>query len=91
MNLLHLGAALVNAGALEHSAGLAGMANGFGRKRFAGSMIGGIAETQEAIEYCAARNISAGVEIIRPGQMDEAYARVAGRDVRHRFVIDTGA
>lgn len=91
MNLLKLDATLVNVGALEDIAGLNGMANGFGRKSFAGSMIGGIAETQEVIDYCAARNISADVEIIRPDQIDEAYARVLGKDVRYRFVIDMGA
>lgn len=91
MNLLKLDATLVNVGALEAIGGLDGMANGFGRRSFAGSMIGGIAETQEVIDYCAARNISAEVEIIRPDQIDMACSRVVGKDVRYRFVIDMGA
>ncbi|MDX3924724.1 MAG: NAD(P)-dependent alcohol dehydrogenase [Shinella sp.] len=91
MNLLKLDATLVNVGALEDLGGLNGMANGFGRKSFAGSMIGGIAETQEVVDYCVARNITADVEIIRPDQIDEAYSRVVGKDVRYRFVIDMAA
>jgi uncharacterized zinc-type alcohol dehydrogenase-like protein len=58
------------------------------RRRLAGSMIGGIAETQEVIDYCAARNIKADVELIRPDQIDRAYDRVVAKDVRYRFVID---
>lgn len=88
MNLLKLDATLVNVGALEQIDGLNGMINGFGRKSFAGSMIGGIAETQQVIDYCAARNIKADVEIIRPDQINEAYDRVVSKDVRYRFVID---
>ena len=59
-----------------------------GRKSIAGSVIGGIAETQEVIDYCAARNIKADIELIRPDQIDQAYARVVNKDVRYRFVID---
>ena len=91
MNLLKLDATLVNVGALEDLSGISGMANGFGRKSLAGSMIGGIAETQEVIDYCVARNISADVEIIRPDQINEAWDRVVGKDVRYRFVVDMGA
>lgn len=91
MNLLKLDATLVNVGTLENIAGLDGMANGFGRRSFAGSMIGGIAETQQVIDYCAARNIGADIEIIRPDQISEAYDRVVDKDVRYRFVIDMGA
>ena len=91
MDLLKLDATLVNVGALEDISGLNGMLNGFGRKSFAGSMIGGIAETQEVIDYCAARSIAADVEIIRPDQIAEAYDRVIGKAVRYRFVIDMAA
>jgi alcohol dehydrogenase (NADP+) len=48
------------------------MAQGFGRKSLAGSMIGGIAETQEVIDYCAARNIKADIELIRPEDINRA-------------------
>lgn len=67
------------------------MLMGFGRKSLAGSMIGGIAETQEVIDYRAARNIKADVEIITPDQIGRAYERVMAKDVRYRFVIDMTA
>lgn len=91
MDLLKLDATLVNVGALSQLQGLNGMALGFGRKSLAGSMIGGIAETQQVIDYCAARNIKADVEVIMPDQIDRAYQRVMGKDVRYRFVIDMTA
>nr|BFE79272.1 hypothetical protein GCM10020093_018730 [Planobispora longispora] len=52
-------------------------------------MIGGIAETQEMLDFCAARNIGADIELISAEQINEAYARVLASDVRYRFVIDT--
>jgi alcohol dehydrogenase (NADP+) len=64
------------------------MAPGFGRKSLAGSMIAGIAETQEVIDYCAARNIKADIALIRPEDINRAYERVVNKDVRYRFVID---
>jgi uncharacterized zinc-type alcohol dehydrogenase-like protein len=88
VNLLKLDATFVNVGALDNLQGLNGMALGFGRKTFAGSMIGGIAETQEVIDYCVARNITADVEIIKPEQIDQAYDRIMNKDVHYRFVID---
>lgn len=88
MNLLKLDATLVNVGALDDLMSLDGMAMGFGRNSLAGSMIGGIAETQEVIDYCAARNIKADIELIRPEQINQAYDRVVNKDVRYRFVID---
>jgi uncharacterized zinc-type alcohol dehydrogenase-like protein len=91
MNLLRLDGTLVNVGALEKLKDLDGMMIGFGRKSLAGSMIGGIAETQEVIDYCAARNIKADVELIRPNQINEAFARVVSKEVRYRFVIDMRA
>jgi uncharacterized zinc-type alcohol dehydrogenase-like protein len=89
MDVLKLDATLVNVGALgQLEAGLSGMAMGFGRKSLAGSMIGGIAETQEVIDYCAARHIKADIELVRPEQINEAFERVVKKDVRYRFVID---
>lgn len=88
MNLLKLDGTLVNVGALGTLEGLNGMALAFGRKSLAGSMIGGIAETQEVIDYCAARGITADVELIRPDEISRAWERVQGKDVRYRFVID---
>lgn len=91
MDVLKLDGTLVNIGALGQLQGLSGMALGFGRKSLAGSMIGGIAETQEVLDYCVARNIKADVEVIRPADINRAYARVVGKDVRYRFVIDMTA
>ncbi len=89
MDLLALDGTLVNVGALNQlEGGLIGMSMAFGRKSLAGSVIGGIAETQEVIDYCAARGIKADVELIRPEQINQAYDRVVGKDVRYRFVID---
>lgn len=51
-------------------------------------MIGGVAETQAVIDYCAARNIKADIELIGPDQISRAYDRVVAKDVRYRFVID---
>jgi uncharacterized zinc-type alcohol dehydrogenase-like protein len=88
MNLLKLDGTLVNVGALEQLKDLDGMMIGFGRKSLAGSMIGGIAETQEVIDYCAARNIKADIELIRIQDINRVYERVVNKDVRYRFVID---
>ncbi|MGB7988877.1 MAG: NAD(P)-dependent alcohol dehydrogenase [Candidatus Methylophosphatis roskildensis] len=79
---------LVNVGAMEEIRGVTGINLVYARKRIAGSMIGGIAETQEVIDYCAARNIKAEIELVRADQINQAYDRVVKKDVRYRFVID---
>jgi uncharacterized zinc-type alcohol dehydrogenase-like protein len=58
------------------------------RRRLAGSMIGGIRETQEMLDFCAARGVAADVEVIAMRQINEAYERMLRNDVRYRFVID---
>lgn len=58
------------------------------RRRLAGSMIGGIAETQEMLDFCAQKGISADIEVIPMQQIDVAYERMLRSDVRYRFVID---
>ena len=88
VNLLKLDATLVNVGALDQLQGLNGMALAFGRKSLAGSVIGGVAETQEVIDYCAARNIKADIELIGVEDINRSYERVVNKDVRYRFVID---
>jgi alcohol dehydrogenase (NADP+) len=60
----------------------------FGRKSIAGSLIGGIAETQEMLDYCAKHNIVSDVEVIAIKDINEAYERMLKGDVRYRFVID---
>lgn len=57
------------------------------RRSIAGSLIGGIAETQEMLDFCAARGITADIELIRIEQINEAYVRMLRGDVRYRFVI----
>ena len=59
-----------------------------GNKVLAGSMIGGIAETQEMLDFCAEHNIVSDVEVIKPDRIEEAYDRTVKSDVRYRFVID---
>ena len=59
-----------------------------GRRSFAGSNIGGIAETQEMLDFCAKHNLVADIELIRYDQVNEAYERLLKGDVRFRFVID---
>ncbi|MBM7119466.1 NAD(P)-dependent alcohol dehydrogenase [Archangium primigenium] len=59
-----------------------------GNKRLVGSMIGGIAETQEMLDFCAKHNIVSDIELIPIQQINEAYERVVRSDVRYRFVID---
>lgn len=60
----------------------------FGRKNLAGSLIGGIKETQEMLDFCAEHNLLADVEIIPIQKINEAYERVLKSDVKYRFVID---
>jgi uncharacterized zinc-type alcohol dehydrogenase-like protein len=55
----------------------------------AGSNIGGIALTQEMLDFCAEHGIAAEIETIGADRVDEAYDRVVKSDVRYRFVIDT--
>ena len=59
-----------------------------GNKALVGSLIGGIPETQEMLDFCAANNIVSDVEVITPDRIEEAYDRTVKSDVRYRFVID---
>ncbi len=59
-----------------------------GRKTLAGSIIGGIPETQEMLDYCAKKNVLSDVEVIPASKINEAYQRTLAGDVRYRFVID---
>ena len=60
----------------------------FKRRSIAGSLIGGIPETQEMLDFCAEHGIVADIEMIRIQQIDEAYDRMQRSDVKYRFVID---
>ncbi|HVK61525.1 MAG TPA: NAD(P)-dependent alcohol dehydrogenase [Bdellovibrionales bacterium] len=58
------------------------------RRSLAGSLVGGVPETQEMLDYCAKHNISCDVEVIPMNKINEAYERMLKSDVRYRFVID---
>lgn len=60
----------------------------FGRRTIAGSLIGGLPETQEMLDYCASHNIVSDVEVIKISEINEAYERMLKGDVKYRFVID---
>ncbi|MBI5273403.1 MAG: NAD(P)-dependent alcohol dehydrogenase [Chlamydiia bacterium] len=63
----------------------------FSRTKLAGSLIGGIKETQEMLEFCAQHNITADIELIPMEKINEAYERMLRSDVKYRFVIDVGS
>ena len=63
----------------------------FGRKAIAGSLIGGIPETQEMLDFCAEHGIVADIEMIAAGEIEAAYERMLKSDVKYRFVIDTAS
>ena len=59
-----------------------------GRRSVAGSVIGGIAETQELLDFCGKHGITSAVEVIKIQDINEAYERMLKRDVKYRFVVD---
>jgi uncharacterized zinc-type alcohol dehydrogenase-like protein len=89
LSLLALDGALVNVGAPPDPQSLRVFSVLQNRRSFAGSAIGGIDETQEMLDFCAEHGLGAEIEVIGGDQIDEAYDRVVGSDVRYRFVIDT--
>ena len=62
-----------------------------GRKNVAGSLIGGIAETQELLDFCGKHGITSDIEMINVQEINEAYERMLKSDVHYRFVIDMGS
>ena len=87
--LLKRDGTLVLVGVPEHPHPSPGIANLiFKRRAIAGSLIGGIAETQEMLDFCAAKGIVADIEMIPAQKIDEAYERMVRSDVKYRFVID---
>lgn len=91
LNLLKLDGTLVNVGALGMLEGPSGMAMAFGRTRLAGSMTGGIAETQAVIDFAAKHGIAASYEMITPDQIGASCEKVASKQARYRYVIDMTA
>ncbi len=88
INLLKRDATMVLVGAIEPLDAVHGGGLVMGRKRVAGSLIGGIAETQEMLDFCGEHNIVSDVEMINMDNINEAYDRVTSSDVQYRFVID---
>ncbi|WP_208588589.1 NAD(P)-dependent alcohol dehydrogenase [Gracilibacillus suaedae] len=88
LSLLTLDGTLVNVGAPAEPLGVNVFSLIGHRRSFAGSMIGGIGETQEMLNFCAEHNIAPKIEIISADHIDEAYERVLASDVKYRFVID---
>jgi uncharacterized zinc-type alcohol dehydrogenase-like protein len=60
----------------------------FKRRKLGGSLIGGIPETQEMLDFCAEHGIVSDIEMIRMDEINEAYDRMLKSDVKYRFVID---
>ncbi|MFD6418333.1 NAD(P)-dependent alcohol dehydrogenase [Streptomyces sp. NPDC060194] len=89
LSLLKVDGAFVNVGAPEEPNSLNMFSLISGNKALAGSMIGGIRETQEMLDFCARHGLGAEIELISAEQINEAYDRVVNSDVRYRFVIDT--
>jgi uncharacterized zinc-type alcohol dehydrogenase-like protein len=88
LGLLRLEGTLVSVGAPPEPLPVPVFALFGNRRSFAGSNIGGIAETQEMLDFCAERGIAPEVEVIGADAVNEAYERVLASDVRYRFVID---
>ena len=88
LNLLKVDGALALVGAPEDPLSVAAFSLIPYRRSFAGSTIGGIAETQEMLDFCGQHNIVADIEMINIQQINDAYARLLKGDVKYRFVID---
>ncbi|MFE6049275.1 NAD(P)-dependent alcohol dehydrogenase [Kitasatospora sp. NPDC056446] len=87
-SLLRTGGAMVNVGLPEEAVQVTLQSLYGNRRSMSSSGIGGIAETQEMLDFCAEHGIAAEIEPIRANQVNEAYERVLAGDVRFRFVID---
>ena len=88
INLLRRDGNLTLVGAPEKPLAVASFGLLFGRRSLSGSLIGGIRETQEMLDFCGVHNITADVEIIPIQKVNEAYERLLKSDVKYRFVID---
>lgn len=88
LNLLGVGGAMVVVGVPPSPNQIHALSLIFGNKTLSGSLIGGIPETQEMLDFCAEHNITSDVEVITPDRIEEAYDRTVNADVRYRFVVD---
>jgi alcohol dehydrogenase (NADP+) len=88
LNLLKRDGTLTLVGATPNPLSVPAFGLIMGRRQLAGSAIGGIRETQEMLDFCAEKRITADIELIRIQQINEAYERLLKGDVKYRFVID---
>ena len=88
LNLLRLDGTICLVGLPDGPLSIAPFAVGTNRRSFAGSMIGGVNQTQEMLEYCAEKNIVADIELTSFDKVNESYERVLKGDVKYRFVLD---
>jgi len=88
LELLKKDATMTLLGAPPEPAALGVFSLLFKRRRLAGSAIGGIRETQEMLDFCAAHGLAADIETIRAPQINDAFGRLLKGDVKYRFVID---
>lgn len=88
LKLLDINGAMVLVGLPQNPVSAKAFSLAGNNRTLAGSSIGGIKETQEMLDYCAANNITSDVEVIAITQIEEAYERTIKADVRYRFVID---
>jgi uncharacterized zinc-type alcohol dehydrogenase-like protein len=88
LELLRLNGTLCMVGLPDEPVSISPFAIITNRRSFAGSMIGGMAQTQEMLDYCAEKNIVSDIELIGYDKLPEAYERVVRGDVKYRFVLD---
>ena len=91
LKLLDVDGTMVELGIPEHPMEVPAFALALMRRSLTGSNIGGIAETQEMLNFSAEHNLTPEIEVIEPDYVNEAYERVLASDVRYRFVIDTSS
>ncbi len=91
LNLVRVGGNMTLVGAPEKPLPVSAFALFFGNKTLGGSMIGGIPQTQEMLDFCGQHNITSDVEVIPIQKVNEAYERMLKGDVKYRFVIDTAS
>jgi len=88
LETLKLDGTMTLVGAPEKPASIAAFNLLFRRRRLAGSIIGGIRETQEMLDFCAEHGITSDIELIKIQDINQAYERLLKSDVKYRFVID---
>ncbi|HBG61740.1 MAG: hydroxyacid dehydrogenase [Omnitrophica WOR_2 bacterium GWF2_38_59] len=91
LNLLKRSGSMVLVGVPQEPISFGAFSLIFQRHQLAGSLIGGIKETQEMLDFCGKKNIVCDIELINIDQINEAYERILKSDVKYRFVIDMGS